>query len=182
MAILSQGRSQLQDELDKLKNELRELQNRYELLMESSASYFFIFEEKNVLEFSPKAEDRFVFTSDFADKTLDELMPIFQLDGEQSKITWTKQVKLADMGPGQPFKFDYLDKNGISFTTFTTIKKVAEERFLAHIELIEQQVGSTAEVNAVADNAPAFIRMFDAKKAHTYLNKGWQDLLGIETS
>ena len=178
MAILSQGRSQLQDELKKLKDELKELHGRYELLMESSANYFFIFEEQNIVEFSPKAEEKFVFASDFSEKSIDEVIPIFQLDGEESKTTWRKKIRAAENGNSESFKFDFIDKNGITFSTTTILKKVKGERYLAMIELANLDRKESDSVNTVADSVPAFIRMFDVNRKITYVNQGWADLLG----
>ena len=178
MAILSQGKSQIQDELQKLKDKLQELNSRYELLLESSASNFFIFEEKHVIEFSPTAEEKFVFASDFSEKTIDELIPIFQLNGEESKNIWIKNVKLAERKQSQPFKFDFIDKNGISFSTFTTIRQIEESRFLVTIDSESKSDSTNSSINTIADSAPAFIRMFDPQRKIIYQNKGWLELLG----
>lgn len=182
MAILSQERTQLQDEVRKLKEELKELHNKYDLLLESSASHFLIFEENSVIEFSPKAEEQFVFANDFSDKTIDELMPIFQVDGEKSKITWNKKVREAGRRKSEPFEFDFIDKNGKSFSTVTTIARMKDERYLAHIDLTENAENIVSSVNSISDNAPVFIRMSDTSNKVTYFNKGWFTLLGTDQS
>ncbi|MFY0626631.1 MAG: PAS domain S-box protein [Reichenbachiella sp.] len=178
MAIISQERSQLQNEVKKLKEELKELHNKYDLLLESSGSCFIIFEENNVLEFSPIAEDKFVFASDFSDKTIDELLPIFQVDGEESKIKWLKQLIASERGKSAPFEFEFTDKNGSSFSTISTIVKVRDERFMVHIDLVENAENLLSSANSVADNAPVLIKITNADNQVTYFNQGWTNLLG----
>ncbi|UXX78596.1 PAS domain S-box protein [Reichenbachiella carrageenanivorans] len=176
--MLNQGRTELLNEVDKLKNKLKELNNKYDLLLESSASYFVIFEEGTVIEFSPKAEEKFVFASDFSDKTIDELMPIFQVDGERSSKTWASNFKSAQHTKSAPFEFEFLDKNGQSFATIATISKVKDERFLLHFDLVENTENLVVSANAITDNAPVFIKISDEKNNVTYFSKGWYDLLG----
>lgn len=178
MAILNQERSDLVNEIKKLKNELKELHNKYDLLLESSASYFFIFEEDDIIEFSPKAEEKFVFASDFADKTVEEILPIYQVDGEESRKKWTYQFKKASYGSSEPFEFDFIDKNGSSFNAICTLSKIKDERFLAHLDLANEATQSASTANSVADNAPVFIRITEANGNVNYFNKGWQDFLG----
>ncbi|UXP31453.1 PAS domain S-box protein [Reichenbachiella agarivorans] len=178
MAILNQERSELVNEISKLKSELKELHNKYDLLLESSASYFFIFEGAEIIEFSPKAEDKFVFASDFVDKTIEEVLPIYQMDGEQSKKNWAYQVKKASFDQSEPFEFEFVDKSGKSFSTICTLSKVKDERYLAHLDLIEGTQSKTSTANSIADNAPVFIRITDESNKITYFNKGWHDLLG----
>lgn len=180
MAILSQERSQLLNEVKKLKSELKELHNKYDLLLESTGSCFIIFEENNVLEFSPIAEEKFVFASDFSEKTIDELMPIFQVDGEESKITWRKQIRSATKGGSTPFEFEFIDKNGSSFPTIATITKFKNDQFLIHLDLLENTAASGTSANSIADNAPVLIRIFDTQQKVSYFNKGWFNLLGSD--
>ncbi|MEO9966982.1 MAG: PAS domain S-box protein [Reichenbachiella sp.] len=176
--MLNQGRTDLINEVDKLKSELKELHNKYDLLLESSASYFVIFEEGVVIEFSPKAEEKFVFASDFSDKTIDELMPIFQTDGEKSSKTWSNNFKDAQSKQSDPFDFEFLDKNGQSFATIATISKVKDERFLVHFDLVENTENLVSPSSSITDAAPVFIKITDEKNKVTYLNNGWLDLLG----
>jgi PAS domain S-box-containing protein len=182
MAILNQERSELVNEIKKLKNELKELHNKYDLLLESSASYFFIFEEENIIEFSPKAEEKFVFASDFADKTVEEILPIYQVDGEESKKVWNYQFKKTSIGRSAPFEFDFIDKNGSSFHAICTISKIKDERYLAHMDLAEEATQGGSNTQAIADNAPVFIRIVDEAGKVTYLNKGWVNLLNNHNS
>ncbi|MCV9386102.1 PAS domain S-box protein [Reichenbachiella ulvae] len=178
MAILNQERSELVNEIKKLKNELKELHNKYDLLLESSASYFFIFEEENIIEFSPKAEEKFVFASDFADKTVEEILPIYQVDGEESKKNWNYQFKKCSIGRSEPFEFDFIDKNGSSFRAICTFSKIKDDRYLAHLDLAEEATSASSSSNAIADNAPVFIRIADESGSISYFNKGWSTLLG----
>ena len=178
--MLNQGRTELLNEVEKLKSELKELHNKYDLLLESSASYFVIFEEGNVIEFSPKAEEQFVFASDFSDKTIDELMPIFQTSGEKSSKTWEDNFKVARRGKSDTFDFEFLDRNGQSFATIATISKVKDERFLVHFDLVENTENLVSSTNTITDSAPVFIKMTDEKNQVTYFSKGWFDLLGTK--
>ncbi|MDW3210572.1 MAG: PAS domain S-box protein [Reichenbachiella sp.] len=176
--MLNQGRTELLNEVEKLKGELKELHNKYDLLLESSASYFVIFEEGNVIEFSPKAEEKFVFASDFSDKTIDELMPIFQVSGEKSSKTWEDNFKSARRGKSDTFEFEFLDRNGQSFATIASISKVKDERFLVHFDLAENTENLVSSTNTITDSAPVFIKITDEKNRVTYFSKGWFDLLG----
>lgn len=176
--MLNQGRTELLNEVEKLKGELKELHNKYDLLLESSASYFVIFEEDDVIEFSPKAEEKFVFASDFADKTVNELMPIFQTSGEKSIDKWNEILKEMSRSKTNPFEFEFLDKNGQSFATIATISKVKDERFLVHFDLVENTENLVSSSNSITETAPVLIKMTDEKNTVTYLNKGWQELLG----
>lgn len=178
--MLNQGRTELLNEVEKLKGELKELHNKYDLLLESSASYFVIFEEGSVIEFSPKAEEKFVFTSDFADKTIDELMPIFQVSGERSSKVWEENFKSARGAKSESFEFEFLDKNGQSFSTIASISKVKDERFLVHFDLVENTENLVSSANAITDSAPVFIKITDEKNKVTYFSKGWFDLLGTK--
>jgi len=182
MAILNQEKSDLLGEIERLNQDLKELHNKYDLLLESSASFFFIFEDNQVIEFSPKAEENFVFASDFSEKTVEELMPIFQVDGEPSKKTWLQNRKAAEYGKGSPFEFELLDRNGKSFPVVVSISQIEESRFLAHLDLIQNSESIVGSANSVADNAPVFIRMTDTENKITYFNKGWLELLGSKTS
>lgn len=176
--MLNQGRNELLSEVEKLKGELKELHNKYDLLLESSASYFVIFEEGDVIEFSPKAEEKFVFASDFSEKTIDELMPIFQTNGEKSSKTWADNFKDAQKTKSDSFEFEFLDKNGQSFATIATISKVKDERFLVHFDLVENTENLVSSANNITDAAPVFIKITDEKNKIAYLSKGWFDLLG----
>ncbi|MEP2024300.1 MAG: PAS domain S-box protein [Reichenbachiella sp.] len=176
--MLNQGRTELLNEVEKLKSELKELHNKYDLLLESSASYFVIFEESEVIEFSPKAEEKFVFASDFSDKTIDELMPIYQVSGERSSKTWEENFKNARRSKSDSFEFEFLDKNGQSFATIASISKVKDERFLVHFDLVENTENLVSSANAITDSAPVFIKITNEKNEVTYFSKGWFDLLG----
>ncbi|WP_119844120.1 PAS domain S-box protein [Reichenbachiella sp. MSK19-1] len=178
MAILNQERSELVNEIKKLRNELKELHNKYDLLLESSASFFFIFEADQVIEFSPKAEEKFVFANDFEDKSVEEILPIYQVDGEESKKNWLYQLKKASYGKSEPFEFEFIDKNGNSFPVICTLSKIKDERFLAHLDLVEETANTASNANSLSDNAPVFIRITDESNKVTYFNKGWQKLLG----
>lgn len=178
--MLNQGRTELLNEVEKLKGELKELHNKYDLLLESSASYFVIFEEGDVIEFSPKAEEKFVFASDFSDKTIDELMPIFQTDGEKSSKTWGESFRDAQSRKSDPFEFEFLDKNGQSFATIATISKVKDERFLVHFDLVESTENLVSNTSSITDAAPVFIKITDEKNKVTYFNNGWLNLLGLD--
>ena len=182
MAILNQEKSELLNEIEQLRNDLKELHNKYDLLLESSASYFFIFEENEVIEFSPKAEEKFVHPSDFAEKTVEELMPIFQVDGEASKKTWLKNKKAAEYGTPSPFEFELLDKNGKSFSVVISISQVKDARYLAHLDLLQDTENVLSGFSSIADNAPVFIRIMDENKKTNYFNKGWFDLLDPQRS
>lgn len=178
--MLNQGRTELLNEVEKLKSDLKELSNKYDLLLESSASYFVIFEEGNVIEFSPKAEEQFVFASDFSDKTMDELMPIYQVSGERSSKTWEENFKTARSSKSEPFEFEFLDKNGQSFATIASISKVKDERFLVHFDLVENTENLVSSANAITDSAPVFIKITNEQNKVTYFSKGWYDLLGTK--
>ena len=178
MAVFNQEKSHLKKELDKVKEELKELRNKYELLLESSASYFFIFEGNDVIEFSPKAEDKFVFASDFADKTVEELLPIFQVSGEDSKKTWQYNIKKCEHDSSEPFDFEFINKNGQPFQTICTLSKLKDDQFLAHLDLLEGQSSQHSfSQEAINDQAPVFIRLTDDKNKTTYQNKGWVNLI-----
>ena len=180
--MLNQGRTELLNEVKKLKGDLKEIHNKYDLLLESSASYFVIFEEGHVIEFSPKAEEKFIFPSDFSDKTMDELMPIYQVSGERSSKTWEENFKTARRSKSDSFEFEFLDRNGQSFATIASISKVKDERYLVHFDLIENTENLVSSSNAITDSAPVFIKITDENNKVTYFSKGWFDLLGSKDS
>ncbi|MGL1885208.1 MAG: PAS domain S-box protein [Reichenbachiella sp.] len=178
MAIINHERSNLLDEINKLKSELKEIHNKYDLLLESSANHFFIFEGNNVIEFSPKAEELFVFANDFYSKTTDELMPIFQLDGEKSNKTWAYNIKKVQTGWIEPFEFELINKNGKKFLTHCTISVIKEERLLLQFEILDNKNLQNTN-NDIVDNAPVFVRLTDVDNNITYFNKGWKNLLNL---
>jgi len=177
MAIINQERSKLINEINKLKNDLKEIHNKYDLLLESSKSHFIIFDKDEVIEFSPQAEEKFVFPNDFLEKTIEELVPIFQVNGEDSRKTWNYHLKKASYSKGTPFEFEFIDRNGKSFMTLCTLSIIRDSRYLAHLDITDHIEQTHVNTNAIADHAPVFIRMSDAENNVNYFNKGWIDLL-----
>ena len=175
MTIHNQEKSELLEELKMLKNELKEVRSKYDLLLESSGSHFVIFQGNSVIEFSPHSEEVFVYASDFSDKTTEELMPIFQINGLASKDVWQSKLKDAQYDNSKPFEFEFLDKNGNAFLANTLVKVISENKFIANLELLEESENLRNTIQSMADNAPVLIRMTNQKCQFNYFSKKWID-------
>lgn len=182
MAILNQEKSELIQELKVLRNELKEVRNKYDLLLESSGSHFIIFESNSVIEFSPQSEEMFVYASDFSGKTTEELMPIFQVNGLASKDVWKAKLSAAQKNESKPFEFEFLDKAGNAFLANTLIKLISKNKFIANLELLEESENLRNTIQAMADNAPVLIRMTNQKNEFNYFSKRWIDFTGRKKS
>jgi len=178
MAILNQEKSELLDEIDKLKQELNEVKDKYELLLEFSGTHFIIFENNNVIEFSPEAEDKFVFPDDFHKKTIEELMPVIQNNGVKSETIWTHQVKLAKQGENNAFELEYHDRSGNKFSARTSIKVLKKNKLIATLDIIEENENLRKIIQSFADNAPFFIRMTNRHSEFNYFSKTWLEFTG----
>ena len=137
MALLNLEKSELLQELKTLKNELQEVRSKYELILESTGSHFLIFQNNKIIEFSPKSEELFVFASDFSEKSIEELMPIFQINGQPSKDIWYNKLQEAKKGNSKPFEFEFLDKAGNALLANTLLKLIDKNKFIANLELLE---------------------------------------------
>lgn len=178
MEIINQEKSELLQELNTLKNKLKEVHNKYNLLLESSGSHFIIFEGNSVIEFSPHSEEIFVFTSDFLNKLIEELMPIFQVNGLASNDVWRSKLKDAQYNNSKPFEFEFLDKSGNAFLANTLIKLISKNKYIANLELLEESENLRNTIHSMADNAPVFIRMINQKYQFNYFSKKWIDFTG----
>ena len=178
MAILNQEKSELLQELDKLRGQLRDVNTKYELLLESSGAYFVIFQENRILEFSPRAEEIFIYSNDLTDKMVDEIMPIFQSNGTATKEIWEDQIYAAKKSKSESFELEFLDKSGNAFIATATINAFRKESYMLNLELIEETENLRKTIQAIADNAPVLLRMTNAKNYFNYFSKQWLKFTG----
>jgi PAS domain S-box-containing protein len=182
MAILNQEKSELLQELKTLRIELNEVKSKYELILESTGSHFIIFQNNSIIEFSPKSEELFVFASDFSDKLMEELMPIFQVNGQPSKDVWYNKIQAAQKSQSKPFEFEFLDKAGNTFLANTLVKLIDKNKYIANLELLEESENLRNTIQSMADNAPVLIRMTNQKNQFNYFSKKWVDFTGRNKS
>ncbi|WP_109830271.1 PAS domain S-box protein [Reichenbachiella versicolor] len=173
MSQINQGKHNVSSELERLKVKYKELEKKYDLLLETSGSCFFIFEGDEVVEFSPAAEEIFVYASDFTEKTVNELMPIFQPNGEKSANIWNKH--LNSNNPSSPITICLVDKEGESIQCTVCIKKFKENQFIASID---RELESPKKDFNPIDQAPVYLRNIDEFGKITFMNNLWEKLLG----
>lgn len=178
MAILNQEKSELKQEIARLKGELKSIQSKYDLLLESAGAYFVIFDDTKILEFSPKSEDIFVHSNDFAHKYIEELMPLFQPNGVATKEVWADKVYDAKKGKNESFELEALDKSGNTFIATASIKALENESYILTIDLVEESENLKNTIQAIADNAPVLLRMTDSNNYFNYFSKQWLKFTG----
>ncbi|MFT7161226.1 MAG: PAS domain S-box-containing protein [Bacteroidia bacterium] len=178
MAVLNQEKSELLDEISKLREELNDVKGKYELLLEFSGTHFVIFKKNKVIEFSPDAEGKFVFTSDFSTKTVEELMPVLQSTGTKSITIWNDRIKHANQKEPGSFVFEFHDRTGVKFTTKTKINVLRDNIFIATFELIEETENLRKTIQSFADGGPFLIRMTDGQASFNYFSKTWLEFTG----
>ncbi len=178
MAILNQEKSELLEEVSRLRQELNSIKSKYELLLEYSGTLFFIFEGNDIIEFSPDAEEKFVFPNDFTPKTLEEIMPVLQSSGLKSETIWEQQIKLARQQQNKEFDFEFHDKSGTKFLTKTTLTALRGKTIAATFEPIEETENLRKTIRSFADNGPFFIRMTDSHADYNYFSKTWLEFTG----
>lgn len=180
MAIVNQERSELLDQIDKLRQELNDVKGKYELLLEFSGTHFVIFEGNNVIEFSPEAEDKFVYSNDLSKKTIEEIMPVLQSSGIKSEAIWNERIALATSNENKDFIFEFHDKSGNKFTTKTTINVLRADKFIATFDLIEETENLRKTIQSFADSGPFFIRMTNNRSEFNYFSKTWLEFTNRE--
>lgn len=178
MAILSHERSEIQRELQKLKAKYKELEDKYELLSGASEIFFFIFIDDEILEFSPKAEELFVYPNDLSDKTVSELMPLFQPSGTKSSWVWDKFI-IANSP--QPLDIQLIDKEGESVSARVSIKKLSNDRLMATLEM-GLNISKSSSESGLYDSAPVFLRNLNDKGEVTSMSNQWSKFLGLRDS
>ncbi|MFY0652335.1 MAG: PAS domain S-box protein, partial [Cyclobacteriaceae bacterium] len=178
MKVLNQEKSELLDEIHKLRQELNEVQDKYELLLDFSGTHFIIFEGDRVIEFSPHAEERFVYSNDFSRKTIEEIMPVLQNNGTRSQKLWREQIKKARKKQGEDFVFEFHDKTGSKFTTKVSISPLRDNKLIATYELIEETENLKKTIQSFAENGPFFLRMTDNNSDFNYFSKTWLEFTG----